>query len=432
LVKLGEPLPSDPGTPRLLRTGLLAAMLAARGHEVCWWTSSVDHVRRSQRVGSSTTEEAASGERTRILWGPAYRHSVSVRRVIHHRWVAASFRREILLAPRPDIVLCAYPTIELAEAAVEYGRRHGVPVILDLRDMWPDLFLGLLPPWLRPAGRAALAPEFRRARRAIDGAFALTGITDEFIRWGRSLGTRGEGPWDRAFHLSTPERDFGATILAEAERFWDGRGVAAGLPFVASFVGTMSPRMEHGALIDAARLASARIGPGFRLVLCGEGAQRAQLTALARTIPGVIVPGHVDAAHVRVLLQRSTCGLLPYPDADDFRISIPNKVGEYLGAGLPIASSAPGTTARLLAEHGCGFTYPNGDGKALFLGWSSWFQDRDGHMARRRAARQLYEARFDAGVVYGSMCRWLESIAGAPSPARGPDLSSRGSSTTRR
>ena len=39
LVTVGEPLPTDPGSPRLLRAGILAGLLAEKGHVVHWWSS---------------------------------------------------------------------------------------------------------------------------------------------------------------------------------------------------------------------------------------------------------------------------------------------------------------------------------------------------------------------------------------------------------
>ena len=39
LITVGEPLPTD-GAERLLRAGILADMLSAKGHDVVFWTST--------------------------------------------------------------------------------------------------------------------------------------------------------------------------------------------------------------------------------------------------------------------------------------------------------------------------------------------------------------------------------------------------------
>lgn len=411
LLKLGEPVPTDPGPPRLLRMGMLAGLLAARGHDVLWWSSTLDHVRKVQRAERDEDRLLPEGYALRLLWGPAYLANISLRRVLHHRWVASSFERRAAGERPPDLILCAYPTLELAEKTVAYGRRHGVPVVLDVRDMWPELFLDLAPGPLRPLARLVLEPDYRRARRAIRDATAITGITDEVVRWARDLGGGTPGAPDRAFHLSTEVPNLSSTQRAAAERFWDGLGVSTARDsFVASFVGTMSGRMEHAAVVDAGRAAAMRHPRAFRLVLCGAGDQLEPLRTRAAGNPNIVLPGHVDAACVRVLLERSTCGLLPYPAAMDFALSIPNKVGEYLSAGLPIASSAPGTTARLLDRHGCGFTYGNGDSGALLAGWERWIAEPERVRHERAAASRLFAEQFDSTQVYRAFCEHLERL----------------------
>jgi len=56
----------------------------------------------------------------------------------HAIWGRA-FRRAIESAPIPDIIFCAYPTIEAAAICVASGSNAQCGVV-DLRDMWPDIF----------------------------------------------------------------------------------------------------------------------------------------------------------------------------------------------------------------------------------------------------------------------------------------------------
>jgi len=54
VVSVGEPLPFDEGHPRLLRAGILARMMAARGHDVTWWSSTVIHMQKTLRFNETT------------------------------------------------------------------------------------------------------------------------------------------------------------------------------------------------------------------------------------------------------------------------------------------------------------------------------------------------------------------------------------------
>ena len=70
LITIGEPLPSDPGPPRLLRAGILASMMQTRGVEVTWWTSAFDHQRKAMREGQAAI--APQGHRMELLRGEPY------------------------------------------------------------------------------------------------------------------------------------------------------------------------------------------------------------------------------------------------------------------------------------------------------------------------------------------------------------------------
>ena len=67
------------------------------------------------------------------LQGGGYQGSISVRRIIHHRNMAQHFRRLCSQYQKPDIIVASLTPLELARAAVEYGRHIGCPVIVDVR-----------------------------------------------------------------------------------------------------------------------------------------------------------------------------------------------------------------------------------------------------------------------------------------------------------
>ena len=41
---------------------------------------------------------------------------------------------------KPDIIVVSLPTIEFSYEACRYGEKNNVPVIVDVRDLWPDSF----------------------------------------------------------------------------------------------------------------------------------------------------------------------------------------------------------------------------------------------------------------------------------------------------
>ncbi len=413
LITVGEPLPTDPGGQRLLRTGILADLLAREGHEVVWWTSTFDHTHKRQRADTTQRLDLPPRGRLILLRGRDYRRNVSFRRVLNHRDVARAFRLLAEEEPVPDILLCSLPTLELGVEATAYGRRRGVPVIVDVRDFWPDAILDLVPRWLRPIVRWTLAPMFRDARAACASATAVCGVTEAAVDWGAARAGRPRSPRDRSFHLGYSAAPPPEAALREAEAFWDARNVRTGDgEFRVAFFGALSRQFDLDTVLTAVRRLGGQ-GRRFRVLLCGEGDRRASYERSSGDLRDLVVfPGWITAPQIWVLMRRCSIGLAPYVNTANFQGHIPNKVIEYLSAGLPILSSLEGACARLLSQEGCGVSFGCGDAGSLVSALDELLRDppRLRPMADRAAA--LYEARFRADQVYGDMVRYLVDVAG--------------------
>src|SRR5579875_3157376 len=140
IVMVGEALPID-GNIRPRRVAGLCNYCARRGHDVTWWTSTFNHAQKKQRAQADARATSASGVKLEMLYAPAYEKNVSVKRFWNHHLLGKAFEKRIRSEAPPDVILSAWPTIELSTASVNYGRRTGVPVIIDIRDLWPDIFV---------------------------------------------------------------------------------------------------------------------------------------------------------------------------------------------------------------------------------------------------------------------------------------------------
>jgi len=145
----------------------------------------------------------------------------------------------------------------------------------------------------------------------------------------------------------------------------DGREVrqAHGLgdAIVVGFTGSLKP--WHG--VDILIEAFAGLGRELRLLLVGDGPERARLGELAESLgidERVIFSGAVPHAQVPSCLAAMDIGAAPYAAQDDFYFS-PLKVAEYLAAGLPVVVSNQGDISDLVG--GAGLLVPPDDTAAL-------------------------------------------------------------------
>jgi hypothetical protein len=282
-----------------------------------------------------------------MIHSPGYKESISFARARDHALWGRAFRKAIEAEPAPDIIFCAYPTIEAAAVCVRFGKERGIPVVVDLRDMWPDIFSERAPAALRPVAQAALWPVRARARAALRGATALFAITEEFLAWGLRFARRPRGEWDAAYLLAFPAE--APPLPDDATQRPTGRAERTAeldLGAVGSTTHGRSRRRRNA----AARSCSAA-KERVKFILAGDGDDLAGYRAQARgcdNVPFRLAQGTADQRVARPCAPRAGA-ISQFPDL----VVRPEQGGRYFAAGLPVATCLGGTLARLLAAHAC-------------------------------------------------------------------------------
>lgn len=410
IIQDGEPIPGIDENTRDWRAAMLAKAFVARGHEVLWWASTFDHARKRHRFDAPRTVELQPGLTVRLLHGPGYSHNKSPKRFWHHRALAAAYARESASRPPPALLFCSIPTLELAEQSVIYGRKRHVPVVVDVRDAWPDHYLSMAPVPLRGLVRLLLFTEFRRAYRIFGNVTGISAISDVYLNWGLKYARRGRCPADGVFPMGYP-------VMAQStvhgynslrDEFMARYGIDNS-QLVLAFVGSFTTAFDLITVIEAARLLSRTKKVNTKFVVVGEGDQRNKLLNQAAGLNNVIFTGWFDQASVSAILGLASVGLAPY--CDDSVISLPNKPFEYMAAGLPLLSSLPGELERLIGQYQIGLHYRAGDVQSLVekIVWLA--EHPEERIAMGQRARKLFEEQFRADIIYPKLVDHLEKVA---------------------
>jgi glycosyltransferase involved in cell wall biosynthesis len=299
------------------------------------------------------------------------------------------------------------PTIELADESVEYGLRNNVPVVVDLRDMWPDIFVDRSPDFLKPVVKALLFRSYERMHNACSKATSLFGITEPFLEWGLGYAGRARGSKDAVFPLANVLSPFDRELSEDADSFWKQQGLALDdSEFVISYVGAFRPQIELGNVIEAV----SRLKGRYKLVLAGTGDELELLRQKAKGNPNVIFPGWIDGEQICSLLRASKVGLAPYRSTMDFMASIPNKPIEYFSGGLPVLSSLKGVLEKTLAKYECGLTYSSEDPAHLAQCLETLMNDESLRLRMSENALNLYNSSFKGEKVYREMADHIERL----------------------
>jgi len=406
LIKDGENLPLQPDARRM-RTWMLAEALAARGHDVTWWASTHSHQHKTLFFDEDRDVEIAPRFRLKLLHAGSYRSNKSIQRLRHHSRLAAKFLRLAPSQPVPDVIVSAFPTIELAFEAVEFAKSRGIPVVVDIRDPWPDSFVEHVPKPFRSAARVALRSLEHKTKASFAHADSLVACSQGFLDWGLQKSGRASRAADRVFYIGSAPL---AVKPTGASRQIDELAERLAGKVVFCFVGSFGHVYRLRLVCEAAAILEKKGLRDAHFVLAGDGEQYPEVAEAAQSLGNLTATGWLGASDADRLMSISQVGLAPIRQMPG---CVPNKIFEYSAAGLPILSSLEGETAKILARHRAGLTYAP--------------EDRDGFLSlvtrlttderlRREMAQNsalMFETEFRAARIYDEYVRHVESIARA-------------------
>ncbi len=351
LVQTGEPLPTDMGKPRLLRTGELAKFLASVGDDVTWWTSSFSHQMKIKReIGKKLVKSEDSEFEIQIVKSFGYQGHVSVRRIIDEVVVANDLRKLMRIQPlRPDVIVASMPTISAVFVASRFARQHRIPFVIDVRDLWPDILEGRVVLILRPFAQVIIKALRLILRRAMRGSIALTATSENFLSWALTLSELQKRTNDRVFPLAYRADKRVVADLVISPAMQELRDSVCGRKVII-FAGTLSRQFEFKALLDLAKRWECK---NVLFIICGDGPQLSLLHV--EKLQNVVLTGWIGQDDLLMLMQLADVAIAPYIPTEDFKSNIPNKIPEFLANGLPIVTSLGGGLAEhLLSSRGVG------------------------------------------------------------------------------
>jgi len=413
LIEISDFLTEVDGNNRMYRVGMLCNALVASHHQVVWWSSTFNHQRRRQRFDVSTTIDLKDGYRIRLLYGPGYKNSISLRRWMHNRAVAKEFALETTKVPvddRPELIYSCLPTLEVSEQAVIFGVKHDIPVVVDVRELWPDNYLTAFPRYLRPLVRVALRNEFSRVHRIFHNSTAITASSPAYLAWGLKKANRQASLIDKWFPLGSLVKSGGKNIKDQTSSIYLPNGTV--LPqnsLLIVYPGTFSGHLDYETVLKAAHDLYQSGQRHVHFLFVGDGDKAAFLKKLSEGLKNVHLAGWCKKSVIDRILSMSSIGLVPY--SIGFEATLPNKPFDYMAAGLPILSSLGGELESIIKHESIGLQYREGNSDDLKRKIMWFLSHPEETKAMGQRAKALFEKKYRADVVYANLVVHLETIA---------------------
>jgi len=341
--------PPEMGAPAGRVAGL-GRVWAAAGHDVHVLTGFPHHptgrihpdYRRAFRRGFLREElDGVHVHRTWII--PAANRGKIRRSLNYSSFMASATIVGSLRLPKPDVVIATSPQLLCAAAGQLLARRFRVPLVMEVRDLWPESLIAVG----ASGQRSFLVGSLERLARTLYArASHIVTVTesqrDVIVRFGVPAARVSVVPngVDRAFV------DAGAALAGVAPA-GNGR-------FEITYIGTIGMAHHLETLLEAAALL--RDDSRFHFRLVGEGACRQALETQARAqgLSNVEFCGERPRGEVpRWIAESSACAVLLRRN-ETFHTVVPSKLLEIMAIGRPIILGVEGEARALIERAAAG------------------------------------------------------------------------------
>lgn len=403
IVSVGEPLPVDGENVRLRRMGNLAMYASQRGVDVEWFSVSFEHYGKKQRCLRDTDYQINKNFKMHLVYTNGYKRNISFARVLHHKNAGKNILNRMKHLDKPEVIIASMEPLEVSFSAVQYAKENGVPCIVDVRDLWPEIYYDVIPRslhWL-------LDVYVKKCKKTLNYTMAncdsIVGLSEGFLQYGLKYAERQKKDNDKVFPIAYPNYDY-ESYRNRLEEFWGKYGLKNS-DFIVTFLGNFGDQFRFEKIIEASKKLA--IYSDIKFVLCGNGKHQDEVQQ--RVGKNVIMPGWIEKNEILSLLSNSHLGMAPYIDSMNYRMNTPNKFGEYLSAGVPIAVEVSGEMEHLLKINECGYLYSSGDELETII--LSYYQSKEKREKHAINAKRLYNQMFNAEMANGNLLEHVCKIS---------------------
>jgi glycosyltransferase involved in cell wall biosynthesis len=393
--------PPEAGAPQA-RLSALATAWAAGGDEVTVLTGMPNHptgVLPPQYRGTIRRREQRDGYRIVRTWLYATPNEGVLRKTLCHlSFMVTSVLLGGLACGRADTVVVSSPTFFSIGSAWLLARLKRARLVVEVRDLWPAIFveLGVL------TSRRLIRVLERLELAAYAAADQVVVVSDGFRR---NLIERGVP----AAKVHTIRNGVALDrFRPDAHGREEARARLATRPddCLVLYAGTHGISHALPRVADAAALLADQ---PVRLAFVGDGAdkQRLERRIAELGLENVTLAPPVPPDQVPVLLAAADICLVPLRNVPLFATFIPSKMFEYLAAGKPVIGSVTGEAAQILREAGA-IVVPPEDSGALAGAISSLAADPARRAAMAQQGRAYVENFFDRAELARQYRKILE------------------------
>ena len=401
-VSLYEPLPIDGRNVRKMRTGWICDALL-KENLVELWIPGFDHLSHQHYKKESVSEKLESGLNIQYLKGIGYEKDTSLKRLFHNKYIAKEFKK---IANKrtliPDLIITQIPCLELAEEVIKFAEKNEIPSIVDIRDLWPDIYKRILPRKIKWIYRFLFLREIYRLKFILRKSSDICAISKSYLNWGEKYSNRSIEE-KNIFYIGYKKQP-----VVNDKGIWESFLKEKNVPFKKKYVlfsGTFCESYDLSPISKASKILKEKGYKDYHFLIAGGGNLPKNILEEIKNSPDISFLGWLNKKELNFCLNNSYAGLAPY--SKEALMSLPNKFFEYLAYGLPIISSLESEMKVLIKEKKLGFNYYSQSAESLASAIIKLDNNFKSKFSRNSILKE-FEDNFDGEKIYYEFAKFVK------------------------
>ena len=344
------------------RSTLIAKALAEAGHHVVWWVSNFEHRSKTFRSPGWANFEVNPNFMIRIVPSTRYTSHISLSRIRYERTFARRFCQCAAECAPPDVIILAEPALFVSPLVLELIRHWKTKLVVDILDLWPELFHIALPVWLSKLGSLIFLPLYMRRAALFRRSDAIVAVTKDYLEVAQRIVDKSI---TAVIYLGVDVKGIQSGMLAsdtlpEALRLYQKKPGDVW----AIYAGTLGDNYDIRTILLAAELLATK-DCMVTILIAGDGPLKSEVLAAIETkrLKNLIYVGSLSAQAVTHLYGYCDIALSTYIAGST--VSMPLKAYDYMAAGLPIVNSLAREFGSIIRDKHIGLQYESQNAVSL-------------------------------------------------------------------
>ena len=409
ILQTGEPLNCDGNHLRPMRAINLSNALISKGHKVEVISTRFSHQEKRFRKNFKNN---ITGVNETLVDSPGYKSNISFKRLFDHHILSFNLLINLLKRKeKPDIMFVGFPPIEWSLISVCYSFFKSIPIIIDVKDLWPDIFWDKegINPVKKKFIRFLFLPYRIYSTLIASLTDYITGPTELVAKYFKN---NYQNKFLSKILKKKDSEIFPSPIVPPKEEEQIKLDLIKTDPkecLNILFIGSLMSVYDFETVKKSIEILNKK-EIKIQLFIAGRGGSENYIKDIFNHFENVYFLGWINRSEAIDISSNCHLALAPYKNIKNYELNLVNKYIDYMSLGLPVLSPLKGFAYELINKYGIGWNYPPKESSTLARIIMDIIESPNQIKLRSENAFQLFKTKYNFEIVYDQLVKKLEQI----------------------